>query len=305
MITANNHNPIQNLDTERSAMKMTTTQFKRKSMRLLAGAFCLIALLAVGECAFAQQNAPALVGISPSSAAIAAPANNQSASPAALQAFKLPAAPAGEEQATASPAKTGNEGIKVHGHWVIDVRNPDGSLVQHREFENSLQNSGAGFLVGLMSGYMIPGDYMIVLSGTTGTNSPCIAPNPGCGIARSLSTYPALQYCVNSFYCTGSTLSYAYNFGTNFAGPYSTVLSGTIAANQTGVIGAVDTILALCSNLGTTGDPSVIETSSPAACVSGVPQAPWFGPLTGTTLATPIPVASGQIVQVSVTISFS
>jgi hypothetical protein len=29
------------------------------------------------------------------------------------------------------------EGIKVHGHWVIDVRNPDGKLVTHREFENA------------------------------------------------------------------------------------------------------------------------------------------------------------------------
>ena len=30
------------------------------------------------------------------------------------------------------------EGIKVHGHWIIDVRNPDDTLVTHREFENAL-----------------------------------------------------------------------------------------------------------------------------------------------------------------------
>ncbi|HSP63214.1 MAG TPA: hypothetical protein VLQ90_09555, partial [Pyrinomonadaceae bacterium] len=35
------------------------------------------------------------------------------------------------------------EGIKVHGHWTIDVRNPDGTLVTHREFENDLQADGA------------------------------------------------------------------------------------------------------------------------------------------------------------------
>jgi hypothetical protein len=34
-----------------------------------------------------------------------------------------------------------HEGIKVHGHWVIDVRNPDGSLVTHHEFENALRPS--------------------------------------------------------------------------------------------------------------------------------------------------------------------
>lgn len=31
-----------------------------------------------------------------------------------------------------------SEGITVHGHWVIDVRNPDGKLVNHVEFENSI-----------------------------------------------------------------------------------------------------------------------------------------------------------------------
>jgi hypothetical protein len=31
-----------------------------------------------------------------------------------------------------------SEGITVHGHWVIEVRNPDGKLVKHVEFENSI-----------------------------------------------------------------------------------------------------------------------------------------------------------------------
>jgi hypothetical protein len=304
MFTVHHHYPIQNSDTEKSAMKMTIKQFDRTSMRLLAGAFSLITLLAVTQCAFAQQNAPALGGIR--SAAIAAPANTQTATPTAtLQAVRQPAEPAGEQEAPASQAKPGEEGIKVHGHWVIDVRNPDGSIVQHREFENSLQPNGAGFLVGLMSGYMVPGDYMILMLGTTGTNAPCASTNNGCGIAHTLSTYPALGYCVNSFYCTGSTLSYAYNFGANFAGPYSTVLSGTITANQAGIIGNVTAAMALCSNLGTTGDPSALETSSPATCLSGAPQAPWYGSLTGTTLTAPVPIAAGQIIQVTVTISFS
>lgn len=35
-----------------------------------------------------------------------------------------------------------NEGIKVHGHWTIEVRDPDGRLAAHREFENSLAPSG-------------------------------------------------------------------------------------------------------------------------------------------------------------------
>ena len=35
-----------------------------------------------------------------------------------------------------------NEGIKVHGHWTIEVRNPDGKVVTHREFENALAQGG-------------------------------------------------------------------------------------------------------------------------------------------------------------------
>jgi hypothetical protein len=34
------------------------------------------------------------------------------------------------------------EGITVHGHWVIDVRNGDGSLDSHMEFENRLALPG-------------------------------------------------------------------------------------------------------------------------------------------------------------------
>jgi hypothetical protein len=291
-------------------MEMTIKQFDRNSMRLLAGACSLFILLALAPAAFAQQGAPAPGGknLVSASAAFAAPSNNLAASPAAgtVQAAKQPATPAGEEEGTApaNSAKPGGEGIRVHGHWVIDVRNPDGTLVQHREFENSLQSIGAGFLVGLQSGYMVPGDYMIVLVGTGATNSPCTATNAYCGIVRSLSTYPALDYCA-TMYCTGSSLSYAYNFGTAFAGPYSMVLSGSIAANQTGVIGSVSTAMALCSNLGLAADPSTLEAISPATCVTQTTPLPYFGPLTGTTLTTPIPIASGQIIQVTVTISFS
>ena len=29
------------------------------------------------------------------------------------------------------------EGIKVHGHWVVEISNPDGTLADRREFENA------------------------------------------------------------------------------------------------------------------------------------------------------------------------
>ena len=49
-----------------------------------------------------------------------------------------------------SSARTGGDGIAVHGHWTIDVRNPDGKLASHHEFENALEPSGAIALAGLL-----------------------------------------------------------------------------------------------------------------------------------------------------------
>ena len=43
---------------------------------------------------------------------------------------------------TAQRDGTPREGVKVHGHWVIDVRNADGSLASHTEFENRLALPG-------------------------------------------------------------------------------------------------------------------------------------------------------------------
>ena len=50
----------------------------------------------------------------------------------------------------AALAQGPQEGIKVHGHWVIDVRNPDGTLASHAEFENALMPSGAETLARIL-----------------------------------------------------------------------------------------------------------------------------------------------------------
>lgn len=205
-----------------------------------------------------------------------------------------------------APASDGSvhQGLQVHGHWVINIRNPDGTLVQHHEFENSLTNAGQGYLVGLLSGYMVPGDWMIVLGNSSGT-APCTAFSQFCGMIHNAATYPAQAFCASLYYCTGSTLNYAYNFGTGFAGPYSIVLTGSITANQTGSIVQVYSLINLCANNADNGsNPNGIETSSPAACVAQTNPATWYGPLT-TTNITPIAVTDGQLIQAIVTITFS
>src|SRR5215467_3802180 len=43
------------------------------------------------------------------------------------------------------------DAIDVHGHWIIDVRNPDGTLASHHDFQNALLPSGQQLLSYLIS----------------------------------------------------------------------------------------------------------------------------------------------------------
>lgn len=44
--------------------------------------------------------------------------------------------------AATANAQAKGDGIKVHGHWTVDVRNADGTLASHNEFENECVNCG-------------------------------------------------------------------------------------------------------------------------------------------------------------------
>jgi hypothetical protein len=67
------------------------------------------------------------------------------------------------------------EGITAHGYWIIEVRNPDGKLSKHMEFENQLCTAftdpasgasvpgGDSTLAGLLTDSQVPGAWSIVL----------------------------------------------------------------------------------------------------------------------------------------------
>jgi hypothetical protein len=70
--------------------------------------------------------------------------------------------------APAEPHRGGggmHEGITVHGHWVIEVRNPDGTATARREFENQIQNQGMVFLSALIAGNNSSGGLSVLLNG--------------------------------------------------------------------------------------------------------------------------------------------
>ena len=184
-------------------------------------------------------------------------------------------------------AQERHEGITVHGHWVIDVRNPDGTLVSHRDFENALLATGKTYAAQLISGAAVPGPWGIALKGDSTNGAICTAGVAGaCGITQG----------------SASDFGFGVTSSSNLTltpGSGSFTLSGSIQASSRGSIASVETWQATC-----------VPTVSPAACTVA---AAWTQVVfTGTTLTdpstnqpSPVIVQAGQIVQVSVTISFS
>jgi hypothetical protein len=85
----------------------------------------------------------------------AAPVLGQAPAASPAQA-KAPAPMAHAAPQNAGGGRAISQGIQVHGYWKIDVRNPDGSLARHVEFENKLATSnvkyGPTVLVNLLRG---------------------------------------------------------------------------------------------------------------------------------------------------------
>lgn len=79
--------------------------------------------------------------------------------------------PDGPETAVLASSSTvgsggSSEGIKVHGHWVIDIRDAEGVLVSHHEFENALSSGGVQTLVLIGSRQVSIGPWRIEAEGT-------------------------------------------------------------------------------------------------------------------------------------------
>lgn len=210
-----------------------------------------------------------------------------------------PLAAAAAQQAAPPSSGVPSEGIKVHGHWVIQVHDPDGTLVSWVEFDNALvggahlsallaRTSSVGkWQVELKSSEAIAGpDAEIQPCGSTTTSlagisitfrHPCVIAEAGSGIAAHPSVFETLTVAAPAA-------------GQPNAG--ALVLSGTATARANASIKLVKTILAPC-------DAATAPATSCAFVAGG-----GFVPLTATTLAMPVAVANGQQIQVTVVISF-
>ncbi|MGC2163925.1 MAG: hypothetical protein WA634_18635 [Silvibacterium sp.] len=242
----------------------------------------------------------------------------QAAAPAHTSGTLAPdAKPAAQTGQSAMVGKQGakgtHEGITVHGWWTIEVRNPDGKVVSHMEFENSLQSSGAQMLSAMLLGYNIPGGWTVDLaSNTQGVTGPC-APLPSsptltaCLLGGSLiSPTPAAFVDATSACGVG-----APNGPISATGPcfplsiasYGTglIFSGTAVAAST-TLSITDVFLDPLTCPGNHVE-STVTTVSPSTCASGLVED--VGSLTHATLPTPVQItAVGQLIAVTVQISF-
>ncbi len=132
-----------------------------------------------------------------------------SANAAQPQAPAVAPAPAKSAIAPAAKPRGGGEqeGIKVHGHWTIVVKNPDGTVTDRREFENSLGLGGVYLMAGFAGGTYVPGAWAISLGQQL---SPAILPS------EQYSTGPCggasfLVLDVNPYNATASPTSYNPN----------------------------------------------------------------------------------------------
>jgi hypothetical protein len=222
-----------------------------------------------------------------------------SASYAQSGAKSTTSAKASAKPAAQADGKGANEGIKVHGHWTIVVKNRDGKIASRTQFENSFV--GAETLVGLLSGNQTSGPWMIAIAGSP---SPCSSGANGCYIAPpQTASDPQFFLCVTSLappFPTPQPFCYATLTETLNLENFS--LSGQAYVDTTTSITSVGTYLNTCpGGYGSTViNPSTVSPSTCASSggVSGLP-------FTAHTLASPgIAVVSGQTVQATVQISF-
>jgi hypothetical protein len=159
------------------------------------------------------------------------------------------------QQQSAEPAEKnphGKGGLKIHGHWVVEVKRSDGTLADRREFENSYV--GGGFVGFVLGGAVADIDPAILFSSATnGAGSFCngtqdnacvifASATSGHGAAdtQGFNDCPAIATGPGCYTGLTSTL-------TPSGGPYTSwVLAGNITAQGSGTFDTVGTSIGNC-----------------------------------------------------------
>src|ERR1700676_467615 len=297
-------------------------QFARRGL-LLVGLLATAVIFSNSSRAQSSITSSPAQDAKPAVAAVAAQAQTPAAIAKPASAQVKPQETSEEKHST----KSEGEGITVHGHWSITVKNPDGTVASHNEFENALADQGPSTITGLLGATFVPAGFQVILdSSASGGAGPCgnstsnilggTTVTTSCGLidSRTTGSICGVQGCSNNL--SFSPISSSVGNGlTGFS------LSGSALANQAGTIGFVVTSLAYCGALPSPSSANPLEGGganpvTPFQCgalgppnafgaILGVPSQTGITNLTSRTLSTPIPVASGQSVSVTVAITFS
>ena len=184
----------------------------------------------------------------------------------------------------AAEKKGTGEGIKVHGHWTIEVRNADGTLDSRREVENALviwTAGGQSLLAGLLANFYSDPIWFVSLYGpdingnTAGHCRHEGSPDPWpCSIAEPRAPLSGTEYFKNLV------------VGLPLQGGQQQRPTGTVALS-----GSATAAL----------DGSIVRVASGWY----VTARNHFGDFTSKTLTPAIEVRAGQIIHVRVVFSFS
>ncbi len=194
----------------------------------------------------------------------------------AAPALTKAAAQAAQKPAPAeSNAKSGlHTGIKVHGHWVLEVKNPDGKVVSHTEFENSLVSGGSGdnLLTQILAGNVTLGAWAIFLSNGTGTG-PCSTGGTShlCSILSASATALGQQQACSTIVGSASPQPSCYATLTETIGGTAQnqlMLSGSAYVDTSTQISVLQSGIATCGAL--SNSSMSLSTVAPSACLPTV-----------------------------------
>jgi hypothetical protein len=166
----------------------------------------------------------------------------------------------------------------VHGHWTLQVRQPNGRVVRTYRFHNDLYPSfGAGRISQILLGNVTPGSWQIYLFGPPG-GMPCeqFGSPTGCSIVKS----------------GWSGVGHTFDNLAQSAITNGLRLRGSAIADRDGTIGNVWTYVSGCS-----------ATVAPNDCTPALSSSTTV--VTQRVLATAVGVLAGQQVLVTVDLTFS
>jgi len=193
-----------------------------------------------------------------------------------------PGDPADLAAGDTSASDPSSEAIKVHGHWKLDIFNADGALDRSVEFENALVGGGPTQLANVLGRVWTPGAWSIQL--LSAETQPC---DDGSGPEACL---------ISELEFEGPNAFTTLTLDTSTPGELTLAGQATIA-NTTTIDGVQTQWLNCESNISPDNCPGSLSVPESGSTFTSK--------LLADTEAGPVPVTEGQVVQVSVTLSFS